>query len=350
MKQIFILVITILICYSGFTQYYAVPDWFESIPASDDTCLYAVGISEPRMEDTALALNIATWRALGIASLLQHSHVMYTSDYFETTSEESRTLVMKETVQELAKIESAIAVFQGCYEIVEHEMNDNGEMIVLIRYYRNSSPPNTTVCSEFFRQDFEVSNTLHLEKIRSYSLSVEKTDSSGNIHTVFKAFNLNNSRSYEISYDTIRVIPKGYYYGYYSSMYDSLDISAFTSLASLEKGLWNAFYESFLTSVIRKNKNYRSQFEVVDDSYYTAIDNAPDKANGSLSRQVAKNDISLNLGLMLVDNNNMLHMSLLFPGEMQKEFIMAHKATEDDKKDEKNEKCNWFLKLFKKRK
>ncbi|NLA25351.1 MAG: hypothetical protein GX879_10340, partial [Bacteroidales bacterium] len=70
MKRNFLFFVFILASNLLMAQYYPVPEWFSNIPASSSTCIYSIGISEPRMQDTALAKQVAINRAISVAAFL----------------------------------------------------------------------------------------------------------------------------------------------------------------------------------------------------------------------------------------------------------------------------------------
>ncbi|HQL69526.1 MAG TPA: hypothetical protein PLA77_01750 [Bacteroidales bacterium] len=350
MKHIFTILIFITAALAGSAQYYAVPDWFTSFPLSSEQCVYSVGISEPRMEDTVLARTIAINRALSVAALLHDSKISYASDYFETKSEEHRSFIMKETYQELAKIESQMHGTQQRYDVIHCETNDNGETLVLIAWYPEESGVSARICGEYFRQDYEISNTRSLETIRSLMLSYEGTDKKNALKSQFKAVNVNNSMSFEIHFDTIEVKPKGYYYTYTGLDKESLNQKAFISDVKLEKGLWNAFIEALYTGMIRKTKNYKSQLELMNDTYSTAVDNTPDVSKGSLSRQVSRNNMQFRIGSLAVDNENIMHLQLLYSYEAPEDTgIVSADSISVQKENDKKRTC-FLSRIFKKKK
>lgn len=331
-------------------QYYEVPAWFSDFPLSDEASVYAIGISDPRMSDTVLAANIAVHRAVCVAALLHSSKVMYASDYFETKSEEHRTFILTETYQELAKIEARMSSKEvNNYKVLKQERNQNDETIVLIVWYPDSDKEESMVYAEYFRQDFELSNTRSLESIRSLMLGYRRSVESDRIFSKFKAIHINNDISFEIEFDSIEIRPPGYFYDYRGVSYESLNLNAFNSSTKLEKGLWNAFVEALLNSMIRKTKNFKSQMELVNDIYSTAQDNTPDNATGSLARQVSRNNMQFRIGSICIDDRNMMHLSLLYPYESKKVTFAQGMAQDSVELYKPEKKKNIFYRLFRKR-
>jgi len=355
MKQFLILFV---LCFSfsmlkaqEYVQYYQLPAWAEDLPYSiGNSEIYAIGVSDPRMEDKNLAKEVAIHRAITMAVLLNESTVYYASDYFEKKSEEYRWFVMTEDVQELGKIQASAWVDKSTYEIISSEENTNGETVVLLKYIPTvKQDANFFVTAEYYRQDFEVSNTRAMESVRSIKLSVSWFE--GNTKDTIKSFfhmtNWNNSISTEISYKNKDITPPGYSYEYASSIPDTFEIKLYNTSVSLKKGLWIAYIDSYIQSVLRISKNYSSKMGTVYDDYkVNRNDGITEYSIESLSRSSCKNVLNFEYGGMGI-NKNQLYPRVFMKNE-RPSYITYKKLEAIEKEAEKAKKC-WFKRIFSKK-
>lgn len=289
-------------------QYYELPKWSDDLPyALKKGEIYAIGISDPRMEDDNFAEEVAIRRALTLAVIQNEVKIYYASDYFEKKSEEYRWFVMKEDVQELGKIKASAHVDSTNYEIVKTEINKNGETIVLLKFMPGvSQDTNFFVTAEYYRQDFEVSNTRAHESIRSIKLTTDwiVSKNTDTLTTFFHMTNFNGSISTEIKHDTTSIVPPGYYYRYAGTLKEGFDIVDYNTSVSMLKGLWIAYIDSFMQSIMKLSKNYSSKMETVGDDYkVNRNDGISETSTESLARSVCINTLTFTYGGMDVHKN-----------------------------------------------
>ncbi len=335
-------------------QYYSMPDWTEDLPYSaNENDIFAIGISDPRMTDTILAEAVAIHRAISMAVLLNESQVYYASDYFEVKSEEYRWFVMKEDIEELGKFEAKCYVDKSNYEIINKQINKNGETLVLIKFSPNDdNSPNFYISGEYYRQDFEVSNTRSHESIRSLHLNTKwiKTDNNKDtLSSSFKMTNYNGSISSEIYFDEEKITPPGYYYHYKTNLEENFNLADYNTSVKLLKGLWIAYFDSYVQSILSISKNYSSKMETVYDDYkVNRKDGINETAQESLARSVCKNTLSFDYGGIGISNNS-LFPRIYISGERKqvRSNRKINKEINSSIKNTKNEsKKTRFNKLF----
>lgn len=355
MKQF---LITLIICWgfsTAFAQYHILPDWAEDLPYNNGANeVYAIGISDPRMSDKEMAKEIALHRALAMAIMLNDSEIFYASDYFEKKSEEYRWFILKENVEELGKIKSQAKVTEENYSILQTYENTNGETIVLIKYIpSNDTNYNFTVNAEYYNQVFEVSNTRALEFVRSVKLSTSwKSElNSDSLQSYFHMTNFNNSISTEIRFGSNEIQSPGYSYLYQPSIPDSLDIRKYSAAVSLQKGLWIAYFDSFLQSAMRISKNYSSKMGTVYDDYkVNRNDGITEYSTESLARSSCRNKLSIEYAGMGIHKNT-LYPRIFISGERQNYTTFKQIEIQDSIRlqEEKKNKCI-FRRIFCKKK
>jgi hypothetical protein len=355
MKQF---LMTFIICCgfsAAFAQYHILPEWAEDLPNKLGTNeIYAVGISDPRMSDKELAKEIALHRAIAMAVMLYESDIYYASDYFEKKSEEYRWFILKENVEELGKVKAYARVDEENYKILEVSENTNGETLVLIKYRpSNETDYNFTVNAEYYNQVFEVSNTRALEFVRSAKLTTswKKEGETDSLKTYFHMTNFNNSISSEVKYGSIEIKSPGYSYLYKSSIPDSLVISNYTAAVNLQKGLWIAYYDSYLQSIMRISKNYSSKMGTVFDDYkVNRNDGITEYSTESLARSSCRNKIGFEYAGMGIHYNN-LYPRIYIDGERKSYTTFRQTEIQDSIRiqEEKRNKC-FFRRIFCKKK
>jgi hypothetical protein len=353
MKQILAFFIVCLSFSAVNAQYYLLPDWVEDLPYPvGNNEIYAVGVSDPRMTDKILAKDVALNRAIAMAVMFEESQVYYASDYFEKRSEEYRWLTMKEDVEELGKVHAAAWIDDKSYQIISTDENTNGETVILIKYTPSShQDTNFIVSAEYYRQDFEVSNTRAMESIRSIKLSTswKKSASTDTLKTFFHMTNWNNSVSSEITYNGISIAPPGYSYEYAPSIPDNFDLKIYNTSTSLKKGLWIAYIDSYMQSVMKISKNFNSKMQTVYDDYKVNRDDGiTEYSTESLARSVCKNVLSFEYGGMGIHKNHLYPRVFL---KNEREFFVSSTASPqtDTANTEKVEKKCWLKRLFSKK-
>ncbi|MDD2386839.1 MAG: hypothetical protein PHP52_08660 [Bacteroidales bacterium] len=353
MKQLLLLFVFSLSTLALNAQYYRLSQWAEDLPYSySKNEIYAIGCSDPRMTDTILAKKIAEHRAITMAILFNDAKVYYASDYFEKKSEEYRWFIMKENIEELGKIEASGWVDKSNYQIIESYTNKNGEIMVMIKYNPQASKQaNFFVSGEYYRQDFELSNTRAHETLRTIQLKTrwKPEDRTDTLHTCFQMSNYNNDITTEIFYDNNEIIIPGYFYNYESNIPDSFNIINYNTSVKLLKGLWIAYIDSFMQSVLKISKNYSSKMETVQDGYkVNRNDGLTETTQESLARSVCKNTLSFVYGGMGINKNSLFPRIYLY-GERPP--YISYKQIEQEKADSitqinaKNKKC-WLKRIF----
>ncbi|MDD2634412.1 MAG: hypothetical protein PHW82_02820 [Bacteroidales bacterium] len=351
MKQLLLLFAFSLSALVLNAQYYRLPQWTEDLPYSfGKNEIYAIGCSDPRMTDTILAKKIAEHRAITMAIIFNNAKVFYASDYFEKKNEEYRWFIMKENIEELGKIEASGWVGKSNYEIIESYTNKNGEAIIMIKYNpQNSKKPNFFVSGEYYRQDFELSNTRAHESIRNIQIKTQwkQKERKDTLKTFFQMSNYNNDITTEILYDNNKISTPGYFYHYEPNIPNTFNIINYNTSVKLLKGLWVAYIDSFMQSILKISKNYSSTMETVQDGYkVNRNDGITETTQESLARSVCKNTLSFVYGGMGINNNSLLpRIYLLGERAPYTSFKQIEQEKTDSIEHTKTKQC-WFKRLF----
>lgn len=318
MKELKIVLFIVLFTNSLFAQYYETPNWFFNIPENEEQ-IFVIGISDPRMEDS-VGFNLATLRALQLAVIINETEISYTGDYYGEGEEVNRDYILREIRQDLARFESE--GFIKNYNEIYSWINKNGETIVLLAVEVDNSGKHDEyyrVFGEYFRQDFERSNTRALESVRSISLNSELMLGVNRTKTNYRATNVNGTIVPETRINDSLIQPVGYFYQYYNTLSQGFDISKYEASSDLQKGLWYAYLESIMLGMIKISKNYSAKMGTVKDNYMVD-DTGEDTDKAKFHRQVSKNSLNFclhNLGVF----DNQLYTSLELSNYQRKQSL-----------------------------
>lgn len=340
------------LCLQSWSQNHVLQDWLRDTPYNDNSnCIYSIGVSDPRMTDTDLAKEIAINRAITFAILINESKIFYVSDYYEERSEEYRWFILQEKIEELGKMQSFGYVDDDNFEVIKTEINSNGETCVLLKYFPklNNKTPNFFINVDYYNQIFEISNTRALEKIRSVRIetSWKPKNKPDSVKSSYHFTNWNNSISNEVIFDGKTIVTPSYYFLYKSSLEDSLCFQSFQSYSALNKGLWLAYVDSYMQSVMLITKNFASKFGTVSDAFNE--DRNDIEISGkteSLSRNSSLNILNFELGGMEVFNNN-LYLRLYLKNN-RTPYLTSAIAKSNEETMSKSEKKCFLIRLFKK--
>ncbi len=354
MKQFLLFFIFCLIISNLNAQYYVLPNWTEDLPySSNGNSIFAIGISDPRMTDTILAEEIAIHRAICMAILFRETTILYTSNYFEKKDEDYRWFILQEDIEELGKFTAQGFVTDSSYKIINKHINKNGETIVLLKYSpTNNELNNFFVNGEYYKQDFELSNTRAHEYIRSIHFDSKwiNNETKDSLSTKFRMTNYNGSISSEIYYNDIELSPPGYYYHYQNTLPNIVELADYNTSVKLLKGLWIAYLDSYIQSIIKISKNHSSKMKTLQDSHIVnRNDGISEKSQESMARSISKNTLSFEYGGIEIYKNQ-LFPRIYLKGE-RKVFKLNQKESKNDtiSVSSNKEKKKWLKRLFKKK-
>lgn len=332
-------------------QYHSIPDILENLPESKHGEIYSIGISDSRSRDFDLAYEIAVLRALSFAVMLQELTISFVADYFETKTEEHRWTIITEMTQELGYFRSEAYVDSTMFTVLESDTNTNGEIFVLLKYLPKAhGEVNFFVSGEYFRQNCESSQTRSLETMRYLEKEVLwKPNEKDSIRTHFTMTNLNGNITSKTLYDSIELVPPGFFYRYRDLPAEGFNLLKFTYGTSLMKGSWIAYSEAFIQSAVRISRNYNSKVGTVQDDYdLSGQDALLETVQRSLFRQSYINKLNYSLNGISVNNNLLYPNVSLERGRLPYYYKPPEEPVlpEAEQTSKKQKSC-WFLNLFK---
>jgi hypothetical protein len=351
MHRFLIFLISLFLALSLKAQYQYIPEWAGIIEQHEPGVIYSIGISDPRSAKSDYALDVAIHRALVNAVMMNQMTIFFVSDHFESRTEEHRWYIIQEKIQEMSRFNSYAYVDEDSFELIKADTNKNNEVFVLLKYMPSPvKDTNFVVMGEYFRQDFEVSNTRAMETIRSLHLHSEwqKSEDSEPFRTKFILNILDNQYSTEILYDTLEINPPGYSYEYFDNCKENFNIANFTYGSSMKKGAWIAYIESFIQSCMRLSRNYSSQVGNLHDDYDV---NKNDEISGTNRSNLVRQSCINSLGFRI--SRICTHESSLFTAMnlVNQKIVYIPPATSDssiETQENKGRSCR-LLNLFRKK-
>ncbi len=353
MKNIIYIIVLIFAFLPSAAQYHSIPDILEALPESKHGEIYSVGISDSRSEDLELAYEIALLRALSMAVMLQEMTISFVSDYFETRTEEHRWTIITEMTQELGYFKSEAYVDSTMFTVLESDTNTNGEIFILLKYLpKQTEKVNFFVNGEYFRQNCESSQTRSLETMRYLKKDViwEPNDYD-TILVNFTITNQNGNIASKTIYNSIELVPPGFFYRYKDLPKEGFDLLKFNYGTSLTKGAWIAFSEAFIQSAVRISRNYSSRVGTVHDDYdLSGQDALLETIQRSLFRQSYINKLNYSLHGISV-HNNLLYPNIRLERGRPPYYCkpLEKPAVPKAEQTVKKQKSSRFLNLFKRK-
>jgi hypothetical protein len=350
MKRFLLIFFGIFIYTVNYSQYHNIADWCLNIPQSYKNAIYSVGVSDPRSnENKEIAKEIALRRAIECAILMQNAKIDYVADYFKLKTEEHRWFIMQETIEELSKISASAYIDDNSYSVIDSFVNTNGEYFVLIRYFPvTNKNHNFKVYAEYFRKEFEVSNTRAMESIQSLSIESnwKKNDNDSASNNKYILTNINNNLNIKSLYEKQEIKSPGYFYRYKNICKDTFRINDFGLSSNMQKGFWVSYIASFFRTgnQIAINKNSKMA-NISDASNETTNDNLIKNEQKALTRQISSNNISYYLKYICI-NDNELYPLFMYLGNTKIDLYEDENIKLDDINN-KSPNIIWYKRLFK---
>ncbi|HOE38297.1 MAG TPA: hypothetical protein PLG05_03255 [Bacteroidales bacterium] len=354
-RYVSVLILSFIINLS-FAQNHKTPDWLQDLPYNTNEYIYAIGFSDPKMNDSILAKNLALNRALSIAVMANQSQVSYASDFYEAKSEEHRWYVTKESFEEFGRIKAS-AYVNNNYEIVRTEKNSNEELIILLKFFPSQDKNlehNFYTELEYYSQVFELSNTRALEHFRNIILNTCWTNltTKDSLKTYYEISNYNNYINIKESYGSLEIEAPRFHYNYKASLANKIDFKDFGSYSPLQKGLWQAYLDSYIQSIFHITKNHSSKIGTIQDEFkrHKNTPGTKGQKTESLTRNTLKNILNFELGGIEIYNNylyNRVYLQNKRIAYTNVTSLQINNEKNNNSKDKKNKECflkRWFKK------
>lgn len=278
------------------------PEFFLQFPLSDQNTLYAMGISDPGMEQ-AEAFQLAELRAKSLLSMLCNSELKVLADHFidERSSSDESDFATK--YSNLYQVGASMMIDTSRFHIEESHFTSFGEAIVLANYSLNG--PGTArikTIANVFQVERQKQNVFETEEKYEVQSSLtgqgEKSGYSYNIHSYNNLFEITSHfNDHPLSFP---------YYNFRYTMGDnpSAENLQVNFSSKLNYGLWKSFIEVFLQELYFLSQNPDIYISQVGNNYAGETKNLSRETLHLLHSvkiekiQVVNNRIFLQLGIL----------------------------------------------------
>lgn len=308
MKKILTSFFLTILFTSIYSQYEKLPKWASNIPKSSKSAVYAIGISDTKLDEQT-AYKQAIFRAKIILSMLNNAKAMQSKDYFTI----SRNDMSCQKMQRLGKIESSSLFDTINVTIVKKEYNKFNEAIVLIKQSiidENAQIIDSLqVLCDSYLQETGIGNGFDF--IRSFKLDSYIKSNSDSTKFLYECYDNNNEIRYSVTYNDTTYNTPGTVYEYNNTK-DQSDIQTtdYQGVSDLKKGLWKAYIDVVIQSILSHSDLVGSTSKKSGDNYVNDETSTTGK-DEKLSREISSNNLSFYIrNIDIVDNKMMLNLSL----------------------------------------
>jgi hypothetical protein len=278
----------------------SIPDWFYNMPPSDDQNIYAIGISDPGMEEQQ-AIELATLRAKSVAALLWNPKIARLADNFTDEREKGSNGVVSSKYINYYRIIASLAVMEDQIETVDQFFTSFDEVIVLLKlnlFINDISPKDTiTATSNIYQAEIQKHNYFEMEemwqmkgncisfnseRIKEYSYSFKAVNNLAEITSYY------NQSKLDFPYFNFR---------YQGNNVEPLVLPENTISGKLNLGLWKGLLESLLQNIILHGQGTSVTIKQVGDAYTSRTQN--------LSREVTESSNSFRIKNLQISSNKL---------------------------------------------
>jgi len=279
----------------------SLPAWLSNIPDSDDKIIYAIGISDPGLEQEE-AVALAMLRAKIISALFLKPKISSITDNYSKEGDNPASSQFVTKYINYYRLLASLNASQEQFQLVDQYFTSFGEAIVLLKYNR-SIPIGDKVDSlmlkiDIYQAERQLKNRFELEeKCEVYGLS--KQNNGNEEIDLFYYFYRSVNQFYEIvsRYNGEEIAFPQIVFRY-QSLSGSVPFSG-TNQASykLTNGLWKAFLESLIQSYTVAAINRDVEISQLGDHYSSSAQN--------LSREIVETDPTFRIKGLRINSNRL---------------------------------------------
>jgi hypothetical protein len=275
----------------------SLPSWMTEIPQSEMGVSYALGISDPGMDEKS-AQQLAELRARSVIALLRQPLITTVIDNFANEQSSARTDGYVTKYETLYKVDASLKASSGNFEMISQYFTSFGECITLMKFSSIEDGAETgdsvyagisTYQVERQKQnkseienrfEMEVSSTYTPDSIRLFNYSYKSMNDLAEIESRFADQKLN------FPYSSFR----------YQGSLDSLDTGSEMNLAyKLNYGLWKAYISTLVQKMTLLSHTLSGVIKQVGDDY--------ESQNTNLSREISEASLSFRINQINIVNN-----------------------------------------------
>lgn len=271
------------------------PQWFWNLPVATDKLSYAIGISDPEMEDSVKAQQQAVQRALLQLSLMNGASISGVSDLY------SKDLQNK--YEEYYKI-AGISFVQGGIVVLDSFKTRFGEKMVLLKLDRNGKKQFRI---ETGIEDYKSNTKIEIGWCSSEKISYFARTDSDTMRCVCEQDNEQYNLLSVWNRDTISI--PAYRYEYKGMHTDNPTDVSDSIIKLYHKGLWSGYFQAFLNGLITTTANHQSRLKAMTELHTHSSRN---ENLNSINRNIVNSNIAFNIrtiGALYGQLNIELYMS-----------------------------------------
>lgn len=287
------------------------PGWVTSIPKTNNKKVYALGISDPKMEEKE-AYRLAILRAKTMLALFHSSNIKQVIDLYESQKEQGAEMNAQK-LEKLSKIYSKYIVDSAQIEVVKRTYTVDQEAIVLIK---ETIPKLDTakfkdtiiVESNTFMQEFKIDEAS--KSVKNFIIGALEIDGKNKdtLKFYYECADENNidftinATFMDTVFTTFNTMHE-----YKSTTNTEVNGTEFLGYSNLKKGLWKAYFDAVLQNMIAitnimstKTKNAGDAYKNDGTTDYTSKDEHLYRNISSNTLSVALRDIAISKNIFWV--------------------------------------------------
>lgn len=285
------------------------PGWVTNIPKSNARKIYALGVSDTKMEEKD-AYRLALLRAKAMLSLFHSAGIRQVVDLYESRKDQGAELNTQK-LEKLSKVFSKYIVDSAQVEVVKKVYTVDQEAIVLIR--ENIPQVDTAKCrdtifveSNSFLQEFKIDEASKFVKsfeLGAFQVNCKQKDTLKFFYNCTDENNIDYSvtatfmDSVFTSFSTM--------HEYKSTTNSEIDPAEYLGFSNMKKGLWKAYFDAVMQNMISITNIMSSKTKNASDAYQNESNTGSASKDEHLFRNISNNSISVTLRDMQVFNNTL---------------------------------------------
>lgn len=279
----------------------SLPEWLTSIPVSTNKSVYAIGISDPGMDEMQANL-LAVLRAKTVIALLVSPKISSLTDNYSKEQKTKRTDQFTTKYVNYYRILASLNGNPEQFEVVEKYTSSFGEVIVLMKYtpdiLTKSVIDSLMFKIDYYQAERQLKNKFEFEeKCEVYGLS-KQNNGSEEIDLFYYYFRAVNQFSEIVSrFNGEELGFPQTIFRYQSLMSTSADKQSFILSYKLNYGLWKAFVDSLIQKITSETINPDVSMQRLGDNYSSS--------SQDLSREVSESDPVFRIQGIQVSNNRL---------------------------------------------
>ncbi len=280
----------------------SLPEWFFNWPVSDTANIYALGISDPGMEEDE-AIKLATFRAWVLSFILDGVLVENVTDFFTVYQQTGSGSHYETKFEEYSKLYDKKQTFRSPFMVLDTHITRYGEALVWVKSGFNSGAfkcDSSDYEASVFNVGREVSGGYENHGLVELNANIYYPDSTASFFYRYR--NYEDRHGIKSAFNGAEV--PTHYENFYYHMNNPARQPA-DNIIRLEYGLWNSYIQNIFKQIVSKGFKYSSYIKKMRDVYRK-------KSNEDLTRVVSRNKIFFRITGIQLNKNDGLMVNIQF--------------------------------------